>query len=127
MQIISNMHLSIDGWPIAAVCLMVILDIVTGLMKAFATGTVQSSVMREGLFHKATYFILILLFAVVEVLQMHFDILPELPTALAICVYVVATEIISIIENISIINPELTQWPIIKQVIASLKSGGSDD
>lgn len=127
MQIVSTMHLSIDGWPIAAVCLMVILDIVTGLMKAFASGTVQSSVMREGLFHKATYFILILLFAAVEVLQMHFDILPELPTALAICVYVIVTEIISIIENVSIINPELAQWPIIKQVIASLKSGGSDD
>ena len=109
-------NVSIDAWPIAAVCVFVILDVVSGLVKAYVTGTLSSREMRDGLMHKSAYFALIALFACVEVFQQHFEVLPGLPTTLAVCVYVCATEFFSALENIVAINPDIKKWPIFAQL-----------
>ena len=111
-------NVSIDAWPIIAVCILVALDIVSGLGKAYATGTLSSKAMRDGLMHKATYFVLIALFVAVEVFQQHFEVLPDVPTTLAICVYVCATEFVSVLENLTQINPELKEWPVLSKLFA---------
>ena len=109
-------NVSIDAWPIAAVCVLVLLDIVSGLGKAYVTGTLSSKAMRDGLMHKATYFGLIVLFVAVEVFQQHFDVLTNVPTTLAICVYVCVTEFVSVLENLTVINPELREWPVLSKL-----------
>lgn len=110
MEELANM--SIDTWPIAAVCVFVLLDIVSGLGKAYVTGTLSSKEMRDGLMHKSAYFALIALFVCLEVFQHHFEVLPNVPTTLAVCVYVCATEFFSVLENIVAINPEIKKWSI---------------
>lgn len=114
MEALANV--SIDAWPIAAVCILILFDIVSGLGKAYATGTLSSKTMRDGLMHKATYFALVVLFVAVEVFQQHFEVLPEVPTTLALCIYICATEFFSVLENLVAINPELKQWPILAQL-----------
>lgn len=108
--------ISIDTWPIAAVCVFVLLDIGSGFVKAYVTGTLSSKEMRDGLMHKSAYFALIALFACLEVFQRHFELLPNVPTTLAVCIYVCATEFFSVLENIVTINPDIKKWPIITQL-----------
>lgn len=109
-------NVSIDAWPIAAVCVFVLLDVVSGIGKAYATGTLASKNMRDGLMHKSAYFALIALFVCLEIFQQHFEVLPNVPTTLAVCVYVCATEFFSVLENIVAINPEIKKWPIMEQL-----------
>lgn len=108
---------SIDAYPIIAVCVLVLLDIVSGLGKAYYTGTLSSKAMRDGLMHKATYFVLIALFAAVEVAQQHFEVLPDIPTTLAICVYICGTEFVSVLENLVAINPELKEFALLGKLL----------
>lgn len=109
-------NVSIDAWPITAVCVFVLLDIVSGLCKAYVTGALSSKEMRDGLMHKSAYFALIALFACVEVFQQHFDVLPGVPTTLCVCVYVCTTEFFSVLENIVVINPDIKKWPIMEKL-----------
>lgn len=109
-------NVSIDAWPIAAVCVFVLFDIASGFGKAYVTGTLSSKEMRDGLMHKSAYFALIALFASLEVFQQHFDVLPNVPTTLAVCIYVCVTEFFSVLENIVAINPDIKKWPIFAQL-----------
>ena len=109
-------NVSIDAWPITAVCVFVILDIASGFGKAYATGTLSSKEMRDGLMHKSAYFALIALFTCLEIFQQHFEVLPNVPTTLAVCVYVCVTEFFSVLENIVAINPDIKKWPIFAQL-----------
>ena len=109
-------NVSIDAWPIAAVCVFVLLDIVSGFVKAYVTGTLSSKEMRDGLMHKSAYFALIALFVCLEIFQRHFEVLPNVPTALAVCVYVCATEFFSVLENVVAINPDIKKWSIFAQL-----------
>lgn len=110
-------NLSIDAYPIYAVCVLVALDILSGLGKAYKTGTLSSKAMRDGLMHKATYFVIIALFVAVEVMQQHFEVLENVPSTLVVCVYVCGTEFVSVLENLVCINPELADWPVLKKLL----------
>lgn len=88
------------------------LDIVSGLVKAFATGTYKSSIMRTGLYHKIAYIILVVVAATLQAtinvpdLQLGFDI----PVLIGTCSYIIMTEFMSIMENLSVINPDLAKF-----------------
>lgn len=109
-------NVSIDAWPIAAVCVFVLLAIVSDFGKAYVTGSLSSNEMRDGLMHKSAYFALIALFVCLEIFQKHFEVLPNVPTTLAVCVYVCATEFFSVLENIVVINPDIKKWPVFAQL-----------
>lgn len=94
--------------PLIVVLIFIAFDVLTGWLKAIATGTVDSSIMRKGLFHK-----------VGELLAMTFGYLCQftlpyvgveivIPFAGAIGTYIVLMEIASIVENIAKINPSLS-------------------
>lgn len=84
-----------------------LLDLATGLIGAFRTGTLESSKMRDGLFKKIGFIFCYVLALLIDNegqligFNLSTRILP------VIIVYAVTTEIISIIENISVINPDL--------------------
>ena len=87
--------------------LFIVLDMVTGLIKAFKEKNYTSSIMREGLFHKCGSVLCILFGVLVDYAQTFVDIGVTVPVALAICVYIILMEIGSVIENICAINPEI--------------------
>lgn len=89
------------------VSVFICFDVLTGWLKALSTGSLDSSIMRKGLFHK-----------VGEELAMAFGYLCEfcfplagvpmqIPIASGIGVYIVLMETASIVENIAIMNPAL--------------------
>lgn len=105
--------------PVLVVLVFVVLDIVTGLAKGFATSGFDSSIMRQGFFHKLGE-----IFAVVLALAADYG-LPEIGIPIDVhlagicCTYLVLMEIGSIVENIGAINPELV-GPMSK-IFAKLK------
>lgn len=109
--------MNLDMWPVAIVAGLVLLDIVTGLLKAWEMNTLSSSVMHTGLLHKCAYFFLIFLCALMQVAQEHYDIWPNFPTVTAICIYIATVEVLSVLENISVMNPEISEWPIVRQLM----------
>lgn len=85
----------------------ILLDLVTGLIKAFKKKEYTSSVMREGLFHKAGSILIVVFGVLVDYAQNFLDLGVSIPVALSICAYIVLMEIGSIIENACIINPQI--------------------
>ena len=92
---------------IITVLIFITLDVIIGLIKALSTGTYKSLKMREGLFHK-----------IGEMLTVGFGILCEnafpyvgieikIPIVSTICIYIVLMETGSIVENLSIISPNI--------------------
>lgn len=89
------------------VAALIVLDIITGFLKAVETRTMSSTNLRTGLYHKGAFIGVIVLAVIVEwgsgFLQLGF----QLPVVTPVCVYVALTEIVSVFENLCEINPEL--------------------
>ena len=93
--------------PYIITAVFILLDFITGLIKAFKNKEYTSSVMREGLYHKAGSIIVVVFGVLVDYAQGYLDLGVSIPIALSICVYICLMEIGSIIENICIINPAI--------------------
>lgn len=114
----------IDWHPIAVAAVMMALDVATGFAAAAKDGAIESGKMREGLWHKAGFFGLIGLAAVWETGSVWLNAevsgigvaVPELPAVGAVCPFVVATEIVSILENLCVLNPDIASLPVIKHL-----------
>ena len=85
----------------------ILLDLVTGLIKAFKEKSYTSTVMREGLFHKIGSLLIIAFGVLVDYAQTIVDIGVVIPVATSVCVYIILMEIGSIIENVATINPQI--------------------
>lgn len=85
----------------------IILDMVTGIIKAFKEKNYTSTIMREGLFHKSGSILCVVLGALVDYGQTYIDLGFSVPVAIPLCVYICLMEIGSIIENICTINPQI--------------------
>lgn len=96
----------------------IVLDFLTGIVKAFATNSFTSTKMREGLFHKVALILCMILGGLVDYAQGHMDLGVAVPVAAAICVYICLMETTSIIENVCRINPQ-----IVPEKLAALFGG----
>lgn len=85
----------------------VLLDFITGLIKAFKNKEYTSSLMREGLYHKCGSVLTVIFGILVDYAQMYVDLGVNIPMANAICGYIILMEIGSIIENVCQINPDI--------------------
>ena len=110
---------------IVIVLAFILLDVVSGLVRAFATTGFDSSVMRQGFFHKLGELLSVALCVVVDVSMPRLGIPVEVDFSAVCCVYLVIMEIGSILENIGAINPELRD-PLSK-IFAKLKGSESDE
>lgn len=116
--------------------LAIAIDVVTGFAGAVKTGTVISSKMREGLWHKAGFAGLIVTAFLLEYLCAHIpytgvevayiqDIcaaLASIPLVLSACLWVIVTEAVSIMENLCTLNHDIAQSPI-GRIFAALEDG----
>lgn len=89
------------------VTVFIAFDILTGWLKALYTGTFNSSIMREGLFHKLGELLALALGYACEFTFPLINMNVNVPFAAAISVYIVIMEVASIVENLSKMNPEL--------------------
>lgn len=115
------------GLPVLVATVAMLGDIGTGFAGAVKAGEVASGKMREGLWHKAGFYGLIMLAALYEVAAALLNLdaaaaeigvsLPELPAVAAVCVYVLGTEFVSICENLIVINPEIGEAPFLRSMV----------
>ena len=84
------------------------LDIVTGFLQATKNHCIDSQVMKQGLFHKCGFVMAIVLACLCEYAMIYTDLGFTLPLQEAVCGYIIITEIVSNLENIGKISPELS-------------------
>lgn len=94
----------------AVILLFILFDIITGLIKSFAGHSYESSVMRQGLFHKLGEIVCFIFGVVCDIFLPHLGVSLPVSIAKSICVYIVIMEIGSVIENIGAINPDLAKY-----------------
>lgn len=95
----------------------ILFDLVTGfVIKGLIPRRVSSSVMREGLVHKAWEVSIIMCAALVDVAIFAGIGLHVQPMSAATCTFIFVMELASICENALEGNPELASAPIIKYV-----------
>ena len=113
-----------DRTEIAALvitCVLIVMDYLTGLAKSVVNKDIDSTKMRDGLWHKATYVAVIVLAEIIEHGQEAVDLGFTVPT----CVYIVLTETASILENLSQINPELADSPVMQLFRSTKDTAGN--
>ena len=113
-----HLMLEIDPTAVTVALVLMGLDILLGLAGAVKGRDVQSSKMREGLWHKAGSIGLIVLAYILEVAVDHVDLGLVFPGVLAVCGYIIVMEVGSCLENLVILNPELKHNPVM-QVFAT--------
>ncbi len=99
---------------------LAIADFITGMIKAYVTGTLSSSKMRKGGMNKIGELIVMTtgcgLEAGIKALGKYYDTSQALATitgtvtAILVFGYITAMEIISILENYAEINPDAAGW-----------------
>lgn len=120
--------IAIPWQPIVMIVALMVFDVATGFAGAAKEGVIESGKMREGLWHKAGFIGLVILATIweVAVLWVNFDavtkgagiIVPELPAVSGVCAFIAAIELISICENLCVLNPHIATLPFIKQLKA---------
>ena len=108
---------------------LAIADFVTGMIKAYVTGTLNSTKMRKGGINKVGELVVMTtacgLEAGINQLSQYYDISKELAsitgtaTAIIIFTYITVMEVVSILENFAEINPDASRW--INKLLKHLK------
>lgn len=88
----------------------IIADIATGLIKAISTHSYSSSIMREGLFHKLGEIVCLIFGVLCDYTLPMIGIKIPLSIAQSVSIYIIIMEIGSVIENIGVLNPELSKY-----------------
>lgn len=84
------------------------LDLITGIIGAIRSGEqIKSSKLRDGLFKKVGFIFCYTLAIAINYAKTFLTLPFGVDLVPVICTYVVVTEVVSIIENISKINPDL--------------------
>ena len=112
-------------YMIIACIILIIFDIITGIIKAAKNGTLNSSAMRTGSYHKIGELLALALWFLFEWggdkinLPISFDFLS------VIGIYIAMTEVLSIIENIGEISPEIGNF--FKPYLEKLRGDDKDE
>lgn len=96
------------NWPlIVACCAFMVLDLITGFIGAVVHNEVQSSKMKAGLWHKCGFLLAIMFGVLCEWASSFIDLGFSLPVQPAVCVFIILIEVMSNLENLCKISPEL--------------------
>lgn len=89
------------------VCAFILFDVITGFCKALYQKKINSTILREGLFHKISEALALILAGGLEFSSNYFNLGFSVPLVYAVSGYTIIMETTSIIENLCEINPVL--------------------
>lgn len=99
---------AIDPTWLCFALVFILLDVLTGICKGAATHNLSSEKMKSGFWHKLGIIAALVVAGLIDAAAgSGLDIGFEVPVFEAVCGYVVIMELLSILENIAEINPEL--------------------
>ena len=96
-------------YGVICVGVLILLDFLTGIVKAIVQNDLRSSIMREGLGHKFAYVIVLFLGWFLQVESEHLPLGFAVPLFVPVVVAISLIEVTSILENCTEINPELKE------------------
>ena len=99
--------------PFAITAIFIIMDYGTGVANAIMHNQMSSEKMRNGLWHKFAYIIIICTAVLIEWGAQWLDLGFELPLVAPVLVSIALIEITSILENCVKINPELKTYKVL--------------
>lgn len=103
----------------------ILFDIITGILKAFYNGNINSTNLRQGLYHKLSEVIAIIGCGLGEYGLNYVNIGVDVPLVSCVSIYICIAELVSIVENLSEINPTLKEF--FKPYLEKIKGGNRND
>ena len=97
---------------------VVLLDFISGFAKAVYTHSVASSKMRDGLFHKFAYVLIVALCILLDYAQAKVNLGTHVPLVLIACGYIVITDIVSFVENVSVFNLQIANMRVVRVILS---------
>lgn len=99
--------------PFVITAIFIIIDYGTGVANAIMHNQVSSEKMRNGLWHKFAYIVVICTAVLIEWGTQWLDLGFKLPLVTPVLVSIALIEITSILENCVKINPELKDYKVL--------------
>ena len=97
----------------------ILFDILTGFAKALAKEGINSTKIRNGLYHKLSEIIAVLFSYFLEYSADYINLGVDLPVVGVVAVYICVMEFVSILENICEMNPQM--YNLFKPYLEKLK------
>jgi toxin secretion/phage lysis holin len=94
-------------------------DILTGLIKALAKDGLNSTILRKGMYHKLSEILTVIGAGLIQYGADYIELGIEFPALVCIASYICIMELVSIIENLAMLNPQL--YKLFKPVLNKLK------
>lgn len=106
--------LQIDYHILIITLCFIVFDFFSGFAKAAVLHKIDSTVMREGLYHKLALIALVALAMLLDYGQTYIELGFEVPVTIGVCVYIILMELVSSLENIAVMNPALQASALMK-------------
>ena len=100
-------------------------DIFTGLIKALAKDGLNSTILRKGMYHKLSEILTVVGAGLLQYGAEYIQLGVEIPALVGVASYICIMELVSIIENLAMLNPSL--YKLFKPVLNKLKEGDKND
>lgn len=102
------MFVGLDWYYFVFPLVFSLLDIATGVVGAIVQKNLSSTKMREGLLHKLGFILALAVAATLQVASVYIELGFEIPALSAVAIYIIVVECVSILENLTVIEPSLT-------------------
>lgn len=86
-----------------------VIDVLTGVLKAVKNKELNSTKAREGIYKKASFILFIAFGYLADYAMDYVNIGFNLPAAATICTLIIVTEAISVLENLGKISPDMVK------------------
>lgn len=105
--------------------IFILFDIATGILKALKNEGLNSTYLRQGLFHKLSEVLATIGAGLLEYGIKYVNLGVDIPVLDVVAVYICSMELVSIIENLCEVNPALGK--LFKPYLEKLKDKKGDD
>lgn len=103
------------NWALVVIaCVFMVLDLISGFCAAVKNHEVQSTEMKQGLWHKCGFLLAIVFGIMCEYAMTYVDLGFSIPIQIAVCSFIIIIEIMSILENLGKLSPELAGSEFLK-------------
>lgn len=109
-----------------AIGILILLDIASGISQAIFNKTMDSKILRSGMFHKLSYVFALVLALMLEYSCKYLELGLEPTIFVPLAIYIILTEAVSILENLTRINPDLLDSPLFKILSGNQKRRADD-
>lgn len=103
----------------------ILADVVTGILQAVYNKDVNSTKLRQGLYHKLSEILSVVLATGLEYACQYVELGVDVPVLSVVSIYICVMELVSILENLCNVNPKLAK--LFKPYLEKLNSDEEEE